>query len=194
MQKSEQVLDSWRVDHSSLPVGTQTDYSKDQDKYIIDYQEVEHVKMIGDKDTEFVKTLSVEECSRSNRQEYISSFDNEVGILNIMKKVALTGDASLLNQTKRVSLPGTDKDALGRQVEDVADYSQFVGVDRAEALNSFKQGRAVFASLPDSLKGDKSFEEVAKMSDADVDAYIKAQVDAYKAQVAAIKASQEGGK
>lgn len=187
-------LDGWLVDHSKLPTPTVTDYSKESDKYIIEYQEVEHVKMLGEKDTDFVKSLTVEEYQRKNRQDHIDSFDNEVGILNIMKKVADTGDISLYNQTKRVSLPGTDKDALGRPVEDIADYTNYVGTDRADALNAYKKGRAQFADLPDSLKGKKSFAEVAKMSDSDIDAYIESTVKAYKEQIAATKAAQEGGK
>lgn len=186
-------LDGWLVDHSKLPIPTTTDYCKESDKYIIDYQEVEHVKMLSDKDTDFVKSKSVDEFDRTDRQKYIDSFDNEVGILNIMKKVALTGDVSLLNQTKRVSLPGTDKDALGRPVEDIADYTNYMGTDRADALNAYKKGRAQFDNLPDSLKGKKSFAEVAKMSDSDIDAYIESSVKAYKEQIAALKASQEGG-
>lgn len=187
-------LDGWLVDHSQLPTPSKTDYSKESDKYIIEYQEVEHVKMLGEKDTDFVKSITVEEFERKNRQKHIDSFDNEVGILNIMKKVASTGDFSLLNQTKRVSLPGTDKDALGRPVEDIADYTDYIGTDRADALNAYKKGRAQFDSLPDSLKGKKSFAEVAKMSDSDINSYIESTVDSYKKQIAALKAAQEGGK
>lgn len=175
---------------SSLPVPTKTDYLSEHDKYIIDYAEVEHVKMIGDKDTDFVKSISVDEYSRIDRNKYIQENSNEVGILNILKKMALSGDVSLLNQTHRASLPGSDKDALGRPVEDLADYTAYSGMDRVEALEKFKEGVESFKSLDEGLKGNKSLEEVAKLSDADIDAYIKGVADAARAQIEKLK---EGG-
>lgn len=190
----EKFIDSWGVDHSLLPVSTVTDYHKDSDEYIIDYQEVEHVKMLSDKDTDFVKTIEVEECGRTNRQDYISSFSDDVGILNIMKKVALSGDESLLNQTGRHSLPGNEEDALGRRVEDVVDLTRFSSLDRVDALNGFKKGAASFAELDSDLKGKKSLEQVAKMSDADIDAWINSKVDAYKAAISKIKSQESEAK
>lgn len=187
----EKLIDSWGVDHSKLPKCTKTDYHTEKDVYIIEFQEVEHVKMLSDKDTDFVKTIEVEEVSRTKRQDYIDSFANDVGILNIMKKVALSGDESLINQTNRRSLPGNEEDALGRKVEDIVDLTSYSDLDRVEALNGFKKGASVYESLDPALKGKKSLEQVAKMSDDDINAYIKSQVDAYMSSIASAKKESE---
>lgn len=152
-----------------------TDYHKDEDKYIIDYSEIEKVKITGDKDTDFIINKEVVETSRINRQDYIDSYRDDVGILNIIEKVRLSGDITLLNQTGRTSLPGTDKDALGRPVEDVADFTNYQ-VDKIEALNAYKKGRETLADLPDDLKANNSFESIAKMSDDEINNYIEKKV------------------
>lgn len=102
--------------------------------------------------------------------------------------MALSGDTSLLNQTHRVSLPGNEKDALGRPVEDINDLSAYQ-VDKITALESFKKGAETFKDLDPALKGKKSLEDVAKMPDSEIDAYIKAQVEAISNKIAAIRAS-----
>lgn len=181
------------VDKKKMPVGTITDYHKDEDVYIIDYAEVKHVKMVGDKDTDFVENIVVEEIGRTNRQDYYDEQSGEVGILNILRKVAFSGDDSLLNQTHRVSIPGSEKDALGRPVEDIVDLTDYSGVDRIQALNKFKEGAAVYQDLDPALKGNKSLEEVAKMSDDEINQYIKNSVDAYLSQVAAARSSEQKG-
>lgn len=186
MPKEKDFIDSWGVNHSELPVGTVTDYHKDEDNYIIEYQEVEHVKLVGDNDTDFIKTVTVEECSRVNRQEYLNEQSGDVGILNILKKMALSGDESLVNETHRVSLPGLEKDALGRPVEDVVDISNYQ-VDKIDALNSYKKGAAVFGSLDPELKGKKSLEDVAKMSDKEIEDFISNKVKAIYAEIAKSK-------
>lgn len=159
------------------PVAAVTDYHKDVDKYIIEYVEKEFVKVTDDSkkgelgDDGFIITKKVVEASRTDRQAYIDSFADDVGILNIMKKVALSGDESLLNQTHRVSMPGNSKDALGRAVEDIVDVTKYQ-VDQVDALESYKVGAAVYNQLDPELKKKMSFEEVAKMSDTEIDAYL----------------------
>lgn len=181
------------VDKKKMPVGTITDYHKDEDLYIIDYAEVKHVKIIGEKDTDFIENVVVEEIGRTNRQDYYDEQSGDVGILNILRKVAFSGDESLLNQTHRLSNPGSEKDALGRPVEDIVDLTDYSGVDRVQALNKFKEGAAVYQDLDPALKGNKSFEEVAKMSDDEIHQYIKDSVDSYLAQVAAVRSGEEKG-
>ena len=113
------------VETKNLPKPTETDYHKDNDVYIIDYMEVEHVKLVGDKDTDFVKSVTIDESSRVKRQDYLDEQASDVGILNIIKKVALSGDISLFNQTNRVGLPAVEKDALGHDVEQVLDLTAY---------------------------------------------------------------------
>lgn len=155
----------------------ETDYHKDDDDYIIEYSEVEKVKMTGTKDTDFIINKEVVESSRINRQDYINSYRDDVGILNIIEKVRLSGDMTLFNQTGRVSLPGKEKDALGRPVEDVADFTNYQ-VDKIEALNAYKKGRETLADLPADLKANNSFESIAKMSDEEINKYIESKVAA----------------
>ena len=166
-----------KIDKKSLPLPCETDYHKDCDVYIIDYAEVEHVKSIGEKDTDFIITKSVEECSRVNRQDYLDEQASDVGILNILKKIALSGDTSLLNQTKRVGLPAVEKDALGHDVEQVLDLTAY-SVDKIEAFNAYKHGAEVYQNLPEDLKGKLSMEEVAKLSDEVLNAYLRDKSEA----------------
>lgn len=42
--------------------------------------------------------LEIVDTDKEDRQAYIDSFADECGVMNVLKKYALTGDASLLNQ------------------------------------------------------------------------------------------------
>ena len=190
----ETLIDSWGCDHSQLPTPAVTDYHKDEDDYIIEYQVVRHVEMIGDKDTDFIETTTVEECSRVNRQDFLNEQSGDVGILNILKKMALSGDTSLLNQTHRTSLPGSEKDSLGRAVEDIVDISRYSNIDKIDALNGFKKGAEVYSNLDEDLKGKKSLEEVARLSDAEINDYLKSKIDAITSEVAKLRAAQDAAK
>lgn len=151
--------------------GTQVDYHKDIDDYIIDFGEVDHLVHHGDNDTDFVIRTDVEEINRVSRSKYIESYSNEVGIMNILDKVRRTGDVSLLNQVSTPDIPSHEKDALGRPVQDIVDISPYQ-MDRMEALNLFKKGALAFKDLPDDLKGKLSMREVANLSDAEVQVYL----------------------
>lgn len=186
----EPFIDSWGCDHSKLPTPAVTDYHKDDDVYVIEYQEVRHIKVLGDDDTDFIESTSVEEFSRVNRQDLLNEQSGDVGILNIMKKMALSGDTSLLNQTHRTSFPGIEKDALGRPVEDVVDLTRYSNIDKIDALNGFKKGAEVFQNLDEDLKGKKTLEEVAKLSDAEINEYLKSKIDSITSEVAKLRAAQ----
>lgn len=175
------------IPEEGKPVVIETDYHKDSDKFIIDYQEVEHVKITGDKDTDFIIDKEVREFSRTPRQEYIDSFRDDVGILNIIEKVRLSGDVTLLNQTGRVSIPGDEKDALGRNVENVADYTNYQ-VDKVDALEAYKKGIESARTLQkvEEFTG-MSFAELAKLSDSELDGVLKSIQEKIAAQAAAGK-------
>lgn len=170
------------IETKSLPKAVETNYQKDGDIYVIEYGVKERVKMVGEKDTDFVIEKDVVEISRTKRQDLLDSQSDDVGIMNIIKKVALSGDTSLLNQTKRVGYPGVDTDALGRPVEDVVDITKYQ-VDRVAAFEAYKKGSALYKSLPDELKGKLSLEGVANLSDEAIDAYVKGMLDVYKSKV-----------
>lgn len=89
-------------------------------------------------------------------QEYIDSFSDEVGIQNILRKVAMTGDKSYLNQTGRVSLDA-DKNGL----EPVQDYSN-APMSKTEAFNAVAAGVRAYDALPAEIKEKMSFAQFAE--------------------------------
>ena len=178
------------------PKHTITDYNKDSDKYIITYGEVESVKILIDKDTietkdeienDFIINKKVKELDRVNRQEYLDSQAGDVGIMNIIEKVRLSGDVTLLNQTGRVPMAVVEKDVLGHDVEAVVDVTKYQ-VDQIDALESYKVGAKAFNSLDPGLKKKMSLEQVAKMSDAEIDAFLAAR----NAQINSVNNTEEG--
>lgn len=89
-------------------------------------------------------------------QEYIESFADEVGIQNILKKLSLSGDKSLLNQTGREPL------CPDGGLEPIQDYSN-APKSKAEAFNAVAAGVAAFDSLPDDLKGKMSLTQFVEL-------------------------------
>ena len=73
--------------------------------------------------------------------EYVKSFSDEVGIQNILKKLALSGDRSLLNQTGRVG----EKPDGG--LEEIKDYTDVPG-SKTEAFNAVAAGVSAYDALP----------------------------------------------
>lgn len=78
-------------------------------------------------------------------QAYIDSFADDIGIQNILKKVALTGDKSYLNQTGRVG----EKPDGG--LEDIKDYTNVPG-SKTVAFNAVAAGVAAYDALPSEIK------------------------------------------
>lgn len=174
------------LDPKTAPKHTETDYHKVGDKYIITYQEVDSVKIISDKESvstkdeiekDFIVMKKVKEVDRVDRQQYLDSQAADVGILNIIEKVRLSNDMSLLNQTGRVPMSGAEKDALGHDVEPVVNVTKYQ-VDRITALESYKTGAKAFTDLDPELKKKMSLEQVAKMSDAEIDAFLANRAEA----------------
>lgn len=159
------------IDRELAPTSTQTDYHKDEDVYMLDFANVDHIVKIGEKDTDFVIDSRVEEVGRVKRDSYIKSYENEVGILNILEKVRKTGDLSLFNQVDTPVIASHEKDSLGRPVQDVVDITRYQ-VDKIDALESFKKGAVSFADLPDDLKGKMTMKEIAHLSDEEILKYI----------------------
>ena len=99
--------------------------------------------------------------------EYVASFADDVGIQNILKKLSLTGDKSILNQTGREAL------CPDGGLEPIQDYSG-VPKNKTEAFNAVAAGVAAFDELPDDLKGKMSLTQFVQLFGQDeFDAYIK---------------------
>lgn len=125
-----------------------------------------------DQDEFEVQEVAVE-TERVNRQDYINSFREDVGIANILKKVALSGDATLLNQVSRNPLP---LDADGKEiVQDITPLQ-----DGYEAVGDMGDNMLkTYAALPDDLKAGRTLEQfLTSVSQAEIDAYVAKQVAA----------------
>ena len=143
------------------PKHTQTDYTKDDD--IVGYCEQEYVVKTGEGDTDFVKKTRVVEFERKNRQDYIDSFAEDVGILNVLKKVAVSGDESLVKQRPDPAFM------------DLTDFP----TNKEDMFNKVKEGVDAFDKLPDDIKKKMSMEQfVNTFGQEQFDALIKEKVDA----------------
>lgn len=101
----------------------------------------------------------------------INSYADDVGIQNILKKVALTGDKSYLNQTGRVPL--TDGG-----LEPIQDYTN-VPKSKTEAFNAVAAGVAAFDNLPSDIKQKMSFSQLAEtFGQKEFDDYITNKINA----------------
>lgn len=102
-----------------------------------------------------------------NLKDYIQSFADEVGIQNILKKLAISGDKSILNQTGREPL------CPDGGLEPIQDYSD-VPKSKAEAFNSVVKGVQAFDELPEDLKGKMSLTQFVQLfGQEEFDNYIK---------------------
>lgn len=139
------------------------------------FDEVEKITDDKTKKEDFVVKKVVRETSRISADEYVQSFKDDVGIENILKKVALTGDVSLLNQRQR-STGVVDENGY----EVLQDYTGIPG-DALEAAQAVKSGRDVFSSLPADLVKGRSFAEFVETATADeLQAYMLASYEAQK--------------
>ena len=123
-----------------------------------------------DEDNFEIEEVSVE-TERVNRRDYINSFREDVGIENILKKIALSGDVSLANQIKRVPQPLADD---GK--EQVVDITALQDGEEAVAAMGDNMRKA-FNELPVELKAGRSLEQFCEgISQAEIDAFVAAQV------------------
>lgn len=128
----------------------------------------------GKGDFDFITKDTVILDSRVNRSDVINEHSDEVGILNIIRKVRETGDKSLLNQR----VPSFDN----KTTEDIEDK-----------LNAAIEAKNNYANLDPELTGGKSFEKFTEnvMSEEDFNAYVDKKVQAKLAEINAGKV--EGG-
>ena len=102
-----------------------------------------------------------------NQQELIASYSDDVGIQNILKKLAISGDKSILNQTGREPL------CPNGGLEPIQDFSE-VPSSKAEAFNIVAAGVAAYDNLPSDIKGKMSLEQfVHDFGQEQLNAYIE---------------------
>lgn len=114
-----------------------------------------------DDDSVFDVIETIEITDVVDRQDYINQYRDEVGILNILKKVARTGDMGLLNQCKTGQ--GVD---LSNMPEDFL-----------QAKEMYEQALAAYEQLPESIRGNMTAEEFVGITAEKLDGNIKAYVD-----------------
>lgn len=128
------------------------EYEKEHTNYVL----VPETQKVGDDPENLVLIYKPVKKETYNIDEYINSFADEVGIQNILRKLALTGDRSLLNQTGREPL------CPDGGLEPVQDYSN-VPSNKTAAFNAVVEGVNAFDNLPDDLKGKMSMTQFVEL-------------------------------
>lgn len=137
------------------------DTSDHTDDDIVEHLIVKKGVPIGD-EGEVTIVEEYVETKRYNRQKYINSFRDEVGIVNLLKKV----NAGLLN-------PGVLAANFDMEGKKVIDISQ-VPTDVGDAVAMVDQAHILFASLPAELKAGMDFNTFCKTFDqAKYNAYVE---------------------
>ena len=118
-------------------------WSDPTDDDIVEQLIVKKAVPIGD-DGEVSVVEEVIEAKRYNRQEFINSFRDDVGILNILKKV----NAGLINPATLAISANS-----GQPIVDISDIPSDIG----DALALVDDAHKLYASLPDDLKKGMDF-------------------------------------
>lgn len=110
-----------------------------------------------------VPTVVIE---KTNIKDLIQKHADEVGVVNIIRRIARTGDLSLLNQNNPID---GDLTALPQSIAEV----------QATALRA----ELLYSSLPESMKKDMSLEQFMKVMDDDrITDYYQKTFEEYKAK------------
>lgn len=140
---------------------------KEWQKDWFEYQYKDVKKSTGPGEDEFEIDIK-EEIKYTNIDEHIASFADDVGVRAIMKKIALTGDASLLNE----------KEALYADLSGIPDLPQ-------EKLMAYRKAEDAFTKIDPELRGSMSMEDFIKSMDAEkIGKYIDAKIAASQAKKA----------
>lgn len=140
------------------------EYPKSTGEYI-DYEIKQVKKSTGPNADDFEIEEKVIE-NKTNIKEFINSFADQVGVENILKKVALTGDTSLLNQ-----------------VPEVHGDMSIIPEDAGEKFRMAKSAQEAYSKIDPELTQGQSMEEFIKGLNADkINAYIEAKINAKAAE------------
>lgn len=113
-----------------------------------------------DDDTAFDVVEIIKITDIVDRQDFINQYKDDVGILNILKKVARSGDESLLNQCT----PG---------------YADLTNMpeDFLQAKALYDQALAAYDQLPDTIKNGMTAQEFAELTAEKLDGNVKSYVE-----------------
>lgn len=122
-----------------------------------------------------IRDFKVVDGEKEDRQAYIDSFESECGVRNILKKYALTGDASLLSAKQGF----------------YADLSE-LPVDELNPAKLESQAGVSLEKLNAVLGTSYTAEELSSMSSEELAALIKGKVEAATPKVEEKKDKKEG--
>lgn len=158
------------------------DYSKEKD--IVSYKVIQTGRKVKDgeakdgSEDEYVLVEKVVEYDRKDRQEFINSFSDEVGVYNILAK-CMTADGSGVDADLAAEALNQRKVSYG----DISDLPDNIH----DAVAIQEQSKAIYAALPEELKGKMTQEEF-------VQAFTDEKYQAYVATLKAQEQASEGGK
>ena len=145
------------------------------DLYYIDRVLKDKVVKTGDGEDDYTIVKVVVEDKRSIK-ETIDSQANDVGLNNILRKYALTGDESIL----------PERAVDNGEVIDMTQMPQ----DLIEANNFYANQKALYDNLPQEITKGRSFSEfMTNFTQAEFNAYVAALAAAAQPK----KEQQEGG-
>lgn len=139
---------------------------KEYDKYYYDMEVKKVVKKTGEGEEDYV-LVDKFIISRRNIEELINAQRGEVGVYNLLDRIAKTGDESLF--------PAEWKQ------EGIVDYTQ-MPKDLMEAVAVANNAENLYAQLPDELKGSSVEETLANLTDDQIKAYIASVKAKYQTQ------------
>lgn len=121
---------------------------------IVTYDVRDVVIKTGDSKHDFVVEKEVYECERKNRDAFIQSFSQDVGIENIIKKIQISGDNSLKLQCKPLygdfrNLPENNQEF---------DEAMAKGKEAAKSLGIEMSEEAIKAYIDKVIAGKKAKE------------------------------------
>lgn len=142
---------------------------------IIVWKEVKEIEKTGEGKSDFKIHCKLVPAEVYNRADHINSFSGDVGIQNILKKVALSGeDIGQVIESGRFY-----SKQKGDHVVDISKAPK----DTFEALNEVEKGMKNYKTLPEELTKGRKFSTFAKEFNAEeLNNYIEAQVQKRVAQ------------
>lgn len=138
-------------------------------KNITECYEKEIVKKIGPGESDFIVEKRLEVYKTYNRDKFIQDQSDDVGILNVLKRVALSGQ-DLTQENPYAAKPGYFD--MTEVPEDLAGVNDLV-----------VKAKEIWNGLPEDLKGNMDYETFVKtMTTQKVYDALKAQADAKAAE------------
>ena len=129
------------------------------DKYYYDVKLVDKVKKVEGSEDDFI-IVKEEVVTKTDIKELIDSQADDVGLNNVLKQFALTGD------------PGVLPSGVNPNGGDVLDCTQLPN-DLIDADIYFKNMRAKFDALPDDIKAGRNFQDfMTTFTQAEFDKFV----------------------